>query len=158
MEWILWLGRDGESRCLLISLAPDSHKSFNFSLHSSLFTWANAAILDLQRPSLRKGSKHKEVYFYACSGWKLPSLNVLQMKTNSCMYCAAHCSFSPLCFRRRNSSQVGRISLRLDGESVGKQWCWDFISGNEIKTFLSLLQLKDKERQMIKERFKVRRW
>lgn len=40
---------------------------------------------------------------------------------------------------------------------MGKHWCWIFISGDEIRSFPSFLQLKDKERQMIKERFKVRR-
>lgn len=39
---------------------------------------------------------------------------------------------------------------------MGKHCC-KFVSGHEIKLFSSFLQLKDKERQMIKERFKVRK-
>lgn len=39
---------------------------------------------------------------------------------------------------------------------MGKH-CLKYVSGHDIKFFSSFLQLKDKERQMIKERFKVRR-
>lgn len=43
------------------------------------------------------------------------------------------------------------------GQTLMLEWFWCIIFGDEIKSFPSLLQLKDKERQIIKERFKVRR-
>lgn len=43
-------GTSRQQQCFLISPAPDSSKSFNLCLHSYIFTWADAFILDFQNP------------------------------------------------------------------------------------------------------------